>query len=64
MLQHKTMGTTETAHVTLHPDGAVNFRIKRTEVYLEDAIKSSLSGFKPDISQNVKQFIFNVRDKI
>ncbi len=64
VLQHKTMGTTETAHVTLHPDGTVNFRVKRTEVYLEDAIKSDLSGFKPDISENVKQFIFKVRNKI
>lgn len=64
VLQHKIMGTTETAHITLHPDGNVNFRIKRIKIYLENAIKTNLIGFKPDLSQNVKQFISKVRNKI
>lgn len=48
VLQHKALGTTETAHVTLHPDGTVNFRIKRTKVHLENAIKNNLAGYAPD----------------
>lgn len=64
VLQHKLMGITETAHVTLHPDGTVNFRIKRTKIYLENAIKNNLSGFKPNPSHNVKQFMSKVRNKI
>ena len=64
VLQHKIMGTTETAHITLHPDGTVNFRIKQTKIYLENAIKTDLIGFNPDLSQNVKQFISKVRSKI
>ncbi len=64
VLQHKIMGTTETAHITLHPDGTVNFRVKLIKTYLVNAIKSNLLGFKPDLSQNVKQFIHKVRSKI
>ena len=64
VLQHKLMGTTETAHITLHPDGTVNFRVKRTKIHLENAIKNNLLGFKPQPSQNVKQFISKVRGKI
>ncbi len=43
VLQHKIMGTTETAHITLHPDGSINFRIKRSKAALETAVRSSLS---------------------
>ncbi len=64
VLQHKIMGTTETAHVTLHPDGTVNFRIKRCKKYLEDAIKSNLMGFVPAPSFRVKQFLSKIRNKI
>ena len=64
VLQHKMLGTTETAHITLHPDGTINFRIKRTKIYLENAIKNNLTGFKPELSQNVKQFLSKVRSKI
>jgi len=64
VLQHKIMGTTETAHITLHPDGTVNFRAKLIKTYLVNAIKSNLRGFKPDLSQNAKQFIYKVRSKI
>lgn len=64
VLQHKLFGTTETAHITLHPDGSVNFRVKRTKTYLENAIRSNLAGFVPSISQDVKRFISKVRGKI
>ena len=47
VLQHKIMGTSETAHITLHPDGSVNFRIKRTKNPLEVAVRCGLSGFSP-----------------
>lgn len=64
VLQHKLFGTTETAHITLHPDGSVNFRVKRTKTFLENAIRSNLAGFAPSISQAVKRFISRVRGKI
>jgi len=64
VLQHKLPGTTETAHITLHPDGSVNFRVKRTKTYLENAIRNNLVGFSPGPSQAVKLFISKVRGKI
>lgn len=64
VLQHKMMGKTETAHVTLHPDGTVNFRTKRTKKYLEDAIKTNLMGFVPHPSWKVRQFLSKVRNRI
>lgn len=64
VLQHKLFGTTETAHITLHPDGAVNFRVKRTRTHLEAAIKSDLGGFTPAPSPAVKKFISKIRRKI
>jgi hypothetical protein len=64
VLQHKMLGTTETAHDTLHPDGSINFRIKRTKTYLESAIKNNLTGYKPDPSQNVRHFLSKVLGKI
>lgn len=64
VLQHKLFGTTETAHITLHPDGNVNVRLKRTKTYLENAIRSNFVGFTPSLSQNVKQFISKVHGKI
>lgn len=64
VLQHKLLGTTETAHITLHPDGSVNFRIKRSKAQLETAIKNNLLGYSPSTSQEVKQFIMKVRSKI
>ena len=64
VLQHKLFGTTETAHVTLHPDGTVNLRVKRTKTYLAFAIKTGLADFKPEPSQEVKQFLSKVHSKI
>ncbi|NGX43666.1 MAG: hypothetical protein K940chlam7_01965 [Chlamydiae bacterium] len=64
VLQHKIEGTSETAHVTLHPDGTVNFRIIRFKKYLEEAIKNNLAGYTPSISYNVRQFIKKVREKL
>lgn len=47
VLQHKLLGTTETAHITLHSDGKVNLSVKRTATFLAAAIKSNLAGFTP-----------------
>ena len=64
VLQHKLLGTTETAHITLHPDGTANFRVKRTKKYLDDAIKTGLAGYVPGPSRNVKDFLEKVRGKL
>lgn len=64
VLQHKILGTTETAHITLHPDGTVNFRVKRSKTALENAIRTHLSGYAPNISTRVKKFLAKVRAKI
>ena len=64
VLQHKVMGATEMSHVTLHPDGTVNFRIKRSKVVLEQAIRNGLSGYSPSPSDHVKKFISKVRPNI
>lgn len=65
VLQHKLFGTTETAHITLHPDGSVHFPVERIgKTHLEMAIKNNLAGFTPSPSQAVKQFISKVRGKI
>ena len=65
VLQHKLLGTTETAHVTLHPDGTVNFRVERPGFdHLRQAIQNALSDFEPNISQSVSVFLSKVRSKI
>ena len=64
VLQHKIMGTTESAHITLHPDGTVNFRIKRSKTTLENAVRSNLQGYTPALSNRIKQFLRKVRTKI
>lgn len=64
VLQHKIMGTTEAAHITLHPDGTINFRIKRDKTFLENSVRNNMHGFSPAISDHVKQFIAQVRSKI
>jgi len=64
VLQHKIMGTTETAHITLHPDGTVNIRVKRNKTALEAAVKSNLNGYTPAISSRVQQFLIKIRAKI
>ena len=64
VLQHKIMGTIETAHITLHPDGAINFRVKHGRAALELAVHSDLSGYVPAPSEKVKQFLAKVRTKI
>jgi hypothetical protein len=64
VLQHKIMGITETAHITLHPDGTVNFRVKRSKTYLADAVRNDLQGYTPAISERLKRFLAKVRTKI
>jgi len=59
------MGATETAHVTLHPDGTVNFRKgKLSKGPLRHAIKTNLVGWEPKPSLEVKEFLLKVRNKI
>lgn len=65
VLQHKVAnGTSETAHVTLHPDGKVNFDITRNKKYLEEAIANNLQGYIPSIPHEVREFLSLVREKI
>ena len=64
VLQHKILGTTETAHITLHPDGTINFRIKRSKSALENAVRNNLSGYTPNISDRLKNFLTKVQTKI
>ena len=40
VMQHKLGGTTETADVTLHPDGTVNLRVTHTDAYIKVAVHS------------------------
>jgi hypothetical protein len=65
VLQHKRLGITETAHVTLHPDGTVNLRTERPghDIHLRGAIDTGLSEFEPQISQDVSRFLSKVRGK-
>jgi hypothetical protein len=63
VLQHKLMGT-ETSHITLHPDGTANFRIKRSKTALELAIRTGFQGYSPEPSENVKKFLIKVLSKI
>lgn len=64
VLQHKLMGTIETAHITLHPNGQVNLRIERSKEYLVNAVRSDLAGYLPNPSARVRQFIAKVKAKI
>ncbi len=64
ILQHKLLGTTETSHITLHPDGTINFRIKRSKATLEQAVRNRLASYSPAPSDNVKQFLIKVMSKI
>lgn len=61
VLQHKLLGMVETAHITLHPNGTVNFRVKRDKSYLENAVRSNLHGYTPPLSQRLKQFLVKIR---
>ena len=64
VLQHKIMGTSETAHITLHPDGTVNFRVVRNKTALETAVISGLTGYTPAPSFRLKQFLAKIAGKI
>jgi len=64
VLQHKILGKIETSHITLHPDGTVNFRIKRSKTALETAVRSDLNGYTPIMSERLKKFIIKVRPKL
>lgn len=64
VLQHKLLGTTETEYITLHPDGSVNFRVKRSRGALEMAVQNGMLGYSPAPSVRVKPFIAKVRGKL
>jgi hypothetical protein len=64
VLQHKLFGSAETAHITVHPDGSVNLREKRTRTYLVLAVRNRMSGYTPAISNNVKAFLLKVENKV
>lgn len=64
VLQYKLLGKIEMAHITLHPDGTVNFRVERGRELLETAVRNNLAGFTPEISDRVKQFLNKVKPKI
>ena len=64
VLQHKLFGTTETAHITIHPDGSINFREKRTRTYLELAVRNKMAGYNPTLSRDVIEFLVKVQNKI
>lgn len=64
ILQHKLLGTTETSHITLHPDGMVNFRIKRSKNEFEQAVRNGMAGYSPTPSESVKKFISRIHLKI
>ena len=64
VLQHKMM-TTETAHITLHPDGKVNItRRALGDARLKQAIHEKLRGYNPAPSQNVLQFLERIKSEI
>jgi len=64
VLQHKISGLTESAHITLHPDGTVNFRVKRIKLPLENAVRTGMQGYAPSLSDGVKKFLSKIRGKI
>lgn len=64
VLQHKLV-TTETAHVTLHPDGKVNVRRQALgDARLKQAIRGKLRGYHPVPSRNVLQFLERIKSEI
>ncbi len=63
VLQHKFAGQ-ETAHITLHPDNSVNFRVKRSKTKLQLAVDNGLSGYSPAPSKEVRQFLQKIRARI
>lgn len=65
VLQHKLAGI-ETAHITLHPDGTVNFRVKRQgmEYYLKQAVANNLQGYTPYPSTALRLFLQKVKGRI
>jgi hypothetical protein len=64
VLQHKLLGTTEMAHITLHPDGTVNLRAERDATYLMNVVRTNMEGFLPQPSPELQKFLRTVRDKI
>lgn len=64
VLQHKLLGTTETAHITLHANGSVNLREKLPGSPLATLVKTNMHGFRPPPSKRLQEFLRTVRDEI
>lgn len=64
VLQHKLLGTVETAHITLHPNGEVNLRVEKSKEYVVHAVHNNLAGYRPAPSPRLMQFIAKVKPKI
>jgi hypothetical protein len=61
VLQHKILGVTESAHLTLHPDGTVNLRVSRNREPLVSAVRAGLAGWVPAPSERLKLFLVRIR---
>jgi hypothetical protein len=64
VLQHKLLGTVETAHITLHPGGEVNLRVTRAKEHVVNAVWTDLDGYEPSPSPRLKKFLMSVRPKL
>ena len=61
--QHKYHGA-EMSHITLHPDGSVNFRVERDRNWMVQFLTADLSGFSPVPSARLRNFIQTVKYRI
>jgi len=62
VLQHKLLGTTETAHVTLHHVGEPNFHEEPfSKGELRKALRNDLQGYSPAASERLKDFLRKIR---
>ena len=59
VLQHQLFGTTETAHITLHPDGKFYLRPEkgRSEAYVKTAVSNKMNGYSPAPSPRLRAFL-------
>ena len=64
VLQHKLLGVRETAHITAHPDGSVNFRVQMSKDALRHAVQTNLAGFQPAPSERLRAFLRRVKPHI
>ena len=63
VLQHKYHGV-EMSHITLHPDGSVNFRVERDGNWMIQFMSNNLAGFTPQPSPRLNGFLLVVKDRL